>query len=150
MNKLFKLFFDLIFGSRLVRTIVLIIFGHSWNGWFLGFIRYRAIYMVEPGETCIIAGIYNETTIADFSRAVGKSGHVIVVEANPLNVERLKTQIKSENVSITNKAIWNEPGELDFILSDQEKNQGYPCHRIVSIATRYHQILRLPLSHRLI
>lgn len=118
--------FDLIFTSTIVRGLILILFGYRWNGWFLSIIGYRASYMVNTGETCIIAGVFSEDTVRLFSRAVGDAGRVIIVEANPSNVDRLKNNLASlANVTVVNRAVWRCSGEMEFLLSGQHENQAY-------------------------
>ena len=82
--------------------------------------------MVEPGDSCILAGIFSESTIKAFSRRVGENGSVLVIEANPLNIERLKRNTSIlKNVCFTNKAVWRESGEMEFLTSSQDRAQGY-------------------------
>lgn len=126
MYKILKSIYDSIVGFPPIRSLILSLFGYQWNGWFLGLVGYRAINMIRRGENCIIAGIYAESTIRDFSAVVGAEGRVIVVEANPFNVERLQSSTKDlKNASIINRAIWREKGEMEFLMSAQEKDQGY-------------------------
>jgi FkbM family methyltransferase len=126
MYLLIKNTFDLLFGRGPIRAVIHALVGNRFNGWFLWLVGYRAIHMLRSGESCIIAGIYSESTIQAFSQAAGPDGLVVVVEANPANVERLEKACGfMENVKITNKAIWREKGEMDFLMSAQEKDQGY-------------------------
>lgn len=126
MYRLIKNTFDLFFARGPIRAVIHALVGNRFNGWFLWLVGYRAIHMIRSGESCIIAGIYSESTIKAFSQAAGSGGRVVVVEANPANVERLETACGSlQNVKIINKAIWREKGEMDFLMSIQEKDQGY-------------------------
>jgi len=118
--------FDFFFARGPIRSVIHALIGNRFNGWFLWLVGYRAVHMIRSGESCIIAGIYSESTIEAFSQAAGPNGRVVVVEANPANVVRLnKTCGSLSNVLITNKAIWREKGEMDFLVSVQEKDQGY-------------------------
>jgi FkbM family methyltransferase len=80
--------------------------------------------MVSSGETCLLAGIFYESTVRDFSSAVGAGGKVIVVEANPENISRLKKLVNASNIYYVNSAVWNEKGRMEFIASVGEE-QGY-------------------------
>jgi FkbM family methyltransferase len=131
MHELFKILFDNLFGNLIIKRIIISTVGYRFNGWFLGLVGYRAIHMVSSGESCIIAGVYSEHTIRDFSKVIGDNGTVVVVEANPQNASRLIDDCNDlKNVVITNKAIWRESGEMEFILSKQSREQGY--NRLVS------------------
>ena len=89
MYTILKGIFDFVFGSQLLQSVIDSTIGFRFNGWFLGIVGYRGLHMVREGDSCLIAGIYSELTIQSFSKAVGISGQVIVVEANPENVIRL-------------------------------------------------------------
>ena len=74
----------------------------------------------------MLAGIFSSRNIFEYSKEVGESGKVIVVEANPQNAIRLKNECKSlNNVKIINTALWNKTGEIDFLCLDQNEKQGY-------------------------
>ena len=126
LHNLIKTIADMTLGNDLSRKVLLGAIGYRWNGWMLGLFGYRATHMVSAGETCVLAGIYNANTIIDFSTAIGNSGRVIVIEANPENAERLKSETKDlANVTIVNRAVWNAKGEMKFICSLSDKDQGY-------------------------
>ena len=126
LNKLIKNVVDNILGNRIIRKTLLVIFGYRWNGWMLSLFGYRPIHMVARGETCVLAGIYNADTIIGFSSIVGGLGEVIVIEANPQNAERLTNETKHlSNVVLTNKAVWNAKGEMEFICSQSSKDQAF-------------------------
>ena len=121
-----KIIFDKTFGYFLIRKILIKLFGYSWVGFLLGLTSYRPVHMVDAGETCLLGGIFSYETIRGFSKSVGIKGKVIVVEANPENVEDLKKKTSNlGNVTIINKAIWNSKGEMEFIFSEKGKPQGY-------------------------
>ena len=126
MYTILKGIFDFVFGSQLLQSVIDSTIGFRFNGWFLGIVGYRGLHMVREGDSCLIAGIYSELTIQSFSKAVGISGQVIVVEANPENVIRLTKACHSlKNVVILNNALWRDKGEMESLMSSKEKDQGY-------------------------
>ena len=126
LHKLVKRAADFTLGNRFVKNLFLETVGYRWNGWMLGLFGYRAVHMVDKSESCVLAGIYNASTIFDFSSAIGEKGTVIVIEANPQNAKRLADETSHlSNVKVLNKAIWNSSGEMEFICSISDKDQGY-------------------------
>jgi len=116
--------FDNLFGNRPVKSALQAVFGYSYFRFFIHLTRYRACHMVSSGETCLLAGIFYESTVKDFSSAVGPGGKVIVVEANPENIARLRKSVDASNVYFVNSAVWNEKGRMEFITAVGEE-QGY-------------------------
>lgn len=126
MLNVFKLIFDKTFGQSLIRRSLIKLFGYNWVGYLLSLTSYRAVHMVDSGEVCLLGGIFNYETIKSFSNSVGKEGKVIVVEANPDNIEDLiKRASNLNNVIIIHKAIWNIKGQMEFLYSQKGKPQGY-------------------------
>ena len=126
IHKLLKFIVDKTLGAFLIRKVLIKLFGYNWVGFLLSATGYRAIHMIDSGETCLLAGIFSHETVKNFSNIVGTRGKVIVVEANPDNVEELiRKTSKLSNVTIINKAIWNSKGEMEFIYSEKKKAQGY-------------------------
>jgi len=114
------------FGWGLIQSTWDAFFGYSWRGWFLGLIRYRAIYMVKPGETVILGGVFSERYVEDYANVVGERGKVIVIEANPENVQRLKEKfVDLEQVIFVNQAIWKNRGRIEFLSATPGQAQGY-------------------------
>ena len=115
-----------VFGMPLSQNIWNALFGYYWRGWFLGIIRYRAVYMVNRGETVILGGVFSESYVEDYSNRVGSNGKVIVVEANPVNILRLRERFKNiNNILFINRAIWNKEKTLTLLAADQDVCQGY-------------------------
>ena len=116
--------FDHVFGNPLCKRALHAVFGYSRFHVFVHLARYRACHMVSAGETCLLAGIFNRRTVEDYSRVVGATGRVIVVEAHPRNVETLRASVQASNVVYVNKAVWNRRGTAEFLASAGEE-QGY-------------------------
>ena len=115
-----------VLGMPLSQSIWNALFGYYWRGWFLGIIRYRAVYMVNSGETVILGGVFSESYVEDYSNRVGRNGKVIVVEANPVNILKLRDRFKSnKNILFINRAIWSKEKKLTFLAAHQDKSQGY-------------------------
>lgn len=84
------------------------------------FAHPRATTLVNKGDTVLHAGVWRIETVENWVEAVGQNGHVIIVEADPQNAEILEIERKRrelENVTIINKAVWNEPGETELLVS---------------------------------
>ena len=126
LHKLLKVIVDKTLGNSLLRQVLIRLFGYNWVGFLLSLTSYRAVHMVDAGETCLLAGIFSHETVRNFSDTVGVGGKVIVVEANPNNIEELKKKTSNiKNVTIINKAIWNSKGDMEFLYSQKNKAQGY-------------------------
>ena len=81
--------------------------------------------MVGRGETVFLCGVFQEATVRDFARTVGSGGQVIVLEANPGNVQRLRSQVQLPQVQILNRAVWHEDCDLEFEFAPDEEAQHY-------------------------
>ena len=54
------------------------------------------------------------------------SALLLVVEASPENAARLGGELAHlTNVKIINRAVWREKGEVEFLVADQNRAQGY-------------------------
>jgi FkbM family methyltransferase len=124
IDRLILKLFDRLFGNDAVKNVLQGIFGYGYFRLFIHLTRYRACHMVSRGETCLLAGIFYESTIKDYSTAVGPRGKVIVIEANPANIARLKKSVDAPNVCYINNAVWNKNGRMEFIASVGDE-QGY-------------------------
>lgn len=116
--------FDNFFGNPTVKDVLQAVFGDRYFRLFVHLARYRARHMVREGETCLLAGVFYESTVRDFSAVVGPRGRVIVVEANPDNIAKLRRNVDGSNVVYVNYAVWNEKGQMEFIASVGDE-QGY-------------------------
>jgi FkbM family methyltransferase len=113
-----------IYGATAVQKSLKAVSGNAYRGLLLP-LGYRGPYMVLPGEYCLLAGIFNSSTVHSFSSTVGQSGRVVVAEANPKNVERMKGELAElSNIRLLANAIWNAQGTMDFIASDGDES-GY-------------------------
>ena len=98
----------------------------QWPGVVMNYLGSGASIMVGKGETAMLCGIFQESTVRDFATAVGPQGRIIVVEANPANTRRLQTALASSgNVEIVNAAVWHTDTPLEFEFADQAEAQHY-------------------------
>jgi FkbM family methyltransferase len=77
--------------------------------------------LANTGDTVLHAGVWRTETMEEWAEVVGPDGHVIIVEADPQNAEILdieRTRRNLDNVTVVNKAVWNEPDEIEFLVSD--------------------------------
>ena len=113
-------------GLVSIQTHLCRVFGPGQRGALLPLIRYRARFMVLPGETAVLVGIFSDGTVRRFLDAVTKTGMVVVIEANPANVARIQRRLgHRRNLIFVNKAVWTDRGTMAFIASDVETTQGY-------------------------
>lgn len=97
----------------------------AWPGTAMSFLGCGAPIMVGRGETVFVCGVFQESTVIDFSRTVGPSGRVVVVEANPSNAERLRRAVPLSNVDVVNRAVWSKDEELEFEFAATSEAQHY-------------------------
>lgn len=79
---------------------------------------------VNKGDTAVQVGTPNVYTMRRFSRLVGKTGRIIIVEAEPGNAKVLESALLSmpnKNVTIVNKGAWSKPGTMKLEKSDEFK-----------------------------
>lgn len=91
----------------------------------MGVLGSGASIMVGRGETVCACGVFQTATVLDFAAAVGPSGRLVVIEANPDNTERLLRDPLPDQVTIVNRAVWSEDTELEFIFASQDTHQHY-------------------------
>lgn len=109
---------EVVLGNRISTAVLHAIWGNAWRGYLLPIIRYRGPLMCTKGETVVLAGIFSPRTVLNFRDAVGPSGKVCVIEANPETAEKLQHAFREfSNVSIVSQALWNERGETTFVAS---------------------------------
>ena len=125
IRRLGKGLYDACFGNRFAKGMLQAMFGYRQFRALLPLTGYRACHMVNPAEVAVLAGIFDEGTVRDFQRAVGRQGRVVVIEANPANVQRLEaTFAGAENIDLVSKAVWNSRSTTQFLASAGEE-QGY-------------------------
>ena len=56
---------------------------------------------------------------------MGSNGRVVVVEANPSNVERLRNQVDLPQVEVLNRAVWHQDCDLQFEFAPDNEAQHY-------------------------
>ena len=89
---------------------------------------------VNGGETAIQVGTPNPRTVARYSKSVGPGGRVVVVEAEPSNVERLRQALPTlphPNVTVVHRGAWSEKGTLRLVLSPYKGDHKFPVAGIV-------------------
>jgi FkbM family methyltransferase len=118
--------FDRTVGAVPVQRMMCSAFGNAHRGVMLPAIRYRARFMVLPGETAVLVGVFSAETVRRFLAAVGPDGTVVVVEANPANIARIRHAVgERPNLVFVNKAVWKQKGTVSFLASRLEGTQGY-------------------------
>lgn len=78
-------------------------------------------YEPKEGDTIIDVGVGQGEDTLTFSRAVGKSGRVIAIEAHPLSFRALKTFCRRNhlsNVTPMHLALMDKPGEVHIVESE--------------------------------
>jgi FkbM family methyltransferase len=89
---------------------------------------------VNGGETAIQVGTPNPRTVARYSKSAGPTGRVVIVEAEPSNVERLRMalpRLPHRNVTVVHRGAWSEPGTLRLVLSPYKGDHKFPVSGIV-------------------
>lgn len=73
--------------------------------------------LISRGETLVHAGMWRAENMERWSKRAGKSGHAIIIEGDPKNFEILefeKHRRRLSNVTLVQKAVWNEKGSVTF------------------------------------
>lgn len=89
---------------------------------------------VNRGETAMQIGTPNPRTVSRYSKSVGPTGRVVIVEAEPGNVERLRKALPTlphRNVAIVHRGAWSEKGTLRLVLSPYKGDHKFPVSGIV-------------------
>jgi len=79
---------------------------------------------VNKGDTAVQVGTPNVYTMKRYSRLVGKTGLVVIVEADPNNASDLRESLSDmpfQNVEIVCKGAWSEAGRMKLEKSDDFK-----------------------------
>lgn len=79
---------------------------------------YLAVY---PGNVAVQVGTPNISTVRKFSRLVGAGGQVYVIEADPVNADKLLWSVEKfgiENVKVIKSGAWSSKGTLTLRKSD--------------------------------
>ena len=122
MRRLIRKLIDWFFVFPPIKALCRSVLGPEWRGKVLKLIGYRAIHMVDKGECAFLCGVFNSATALNYSRSVGPSGRVVVCEANPDNVVRMKRELAGiENITLVNYAIWNEETTMQLLVSNTEE-----------------------------
>ena len=77
--------------------------------------------LAKTGDTVVLAGVYIENTVRSWLKIVGSTGKLIVIEANPQNVENVRPKFRDDqNIYFVPKAVWDKKCELTFTASGSE------------------------------
>jgi FkbM family methyltransferase len=99
-------------------------------------------YMVSPGETVVVCGVWQKGTIMRYASTIGASGKLVFVEANEDNVQHLSRMTAAMPwVTWVNKAVWSETADLSFVRSlgdrhswdrvlDDKAEGNFPYHKV--------------------
>lgn len=80
-------------------------------------------FMVDPGETAVVCGVWQTGTIQRYSRCIGSGGQVVFIEANPETIRNLKPLTAGMPwVTWINRAVWSEKAQLEFTRSLGERH----------------------------
>lgn len=82
---------------------------HQWEG------KYR----LQPGDTFVEAGAFWGRYGLIASHRVGPAGRVILIEANPTSISRIKTMVahyRLTNVTVVHGAVWSSDGSTFFYV----------------------------------
>ena len=79
---------------------------------------YLAVY---PGNVAVQVGTPNISTVRKYSRLVGAEGQVYIIEADPVNADKLISSVEKygiENVKVIKSGAWSSKGTLTLRKSD--------------------------------
>ena len=82
--------------------------------------QYMQFAGLKPGMTALDLGAYSALTSIIFSEAVGRSGRVVAVEADPLSIDCAKQnlglyeKIRGIHIDLLEGAVWEHDDGLDF------------------------------------
>lgn len=88
----------------------------------LGHIPYSAL--ANSGDTVVQAGCWRTETMEEWADIVGPGGEVLIIEANPVNVDILELEAERRdlsNVTIVQSAVWNEQSEVTLQVKTASK-----------------------------
>lgn len=71
--------------------------------------------VVNKGDTAVQVGTPNFVTVKRYSNLVGENGNIVVIEADPVNADHLKSNLFSlrhQNVTIVNIGAWSDKTTL--------------------------------------
>lgn len=103
---------------------------HSWNKWLRE--------MIHEGDTVIDCGANEGWTTCIFAKQVGPKGRVIAIEADSLNVARIKTNVELnglQNVEILHRAVGATTGAAVLFSVERVVGDARPDHRCEAVST---------------
>ncbi|RME32201.1 FkbM family methyltransferase [Candidatus Woesearchaeota archaeon] len=78
--------------------------------------------LANKGDVVLQCGCWKIETVVKWSRAVGKKGRVIIIEASEQNARRQQEDVARRgitNVTIVNKGVWERHGTMTLQVSDR-------------------------------
>lgn len=88
-------------------------------------------FMINLGDNIVQVGTPQTETLERICRCIGKKGNAIIIEPDKKNISRLKSklvEIGNPNVTLVEKAAWNETGEREMLFSKKWAGN----HRLVN------------------
>lgn len=77
---------------------------------------------VNAGDTAVQVGTPNFITVKRYSNLVGARGNIVVIEADPVNADHLKSNLPTlryQNVTVVNIGAWSHKTTLTLKKSDE-------------------------------
>jgi FkbM family methyltransferase len=100
------------------------VFGQRWRAPLLHLSGFGPTVTAMKDETIVLGGCHHFATIRGYYDVVGPHGHIVAIEANAGNVERLRREIendpelsKANNVTLVAKGIWDKQGKATFVAN---------------------------------
>ena len=128
-----RLFLFLVPVNRLLRCIP----RSNFRLHIVGLLHYlrpnlSEVVYTNNGETMAYVGFFRSEYVTSLLKAVGPTGHVVLIEAHPTNYNRLTNGLENipdkEQVTTINVALWHEQGEVPFEVYNDEDEAQY--HKI--------------------
>lgn len=80
--------------------------------------RARIIDMLNPGDTVLDVGAHTGKNTLKYAQKVGENGLIVAIEASPINLHCLTSNIRENNecrnIKVVEKAIWDERAKLEL------------------------------------
>jgi FkbM family methyltransferase len=107
-----------------VKRLLTNTFGDGWRTPLLHASQFGALIVASSGDTVVLGGCYLTRTIRMMYEVVGPTGLIIAIEANPANVEKVRSEIaadaklsRARNIMLVPKGIWGKPDRMTFVAS---------------------------------
>lgn len=81
---------------------------------------------ISGGDHAIVAGVWTERTARRYAAAVGRTGRLVVLEANPTTANRLTESLADlPQVKVIAKALWRDCDGVEFFHAEASDYQGF-------------------------